>query len=120
MTQPDLFENTKAEDRLCEIGRHLEVVLETQRDWITVEQLRAQYNQVAWIDTLARPVSRTTIRHAIATTCGAITSGQSGVRLTRFTTRDEHAGAVATMGAQIKGLCKRRSEMIRAFHRGSE
>tara|TARA_R110002110_G_scaffold86024_3_gene224483 strand:- start:1378 stop:1758 length:381 start_codon:yes stop_codon:yes gene_type:complete len=123
MTQPDLFDPPAAKNgQLQAIGADLVRLLEDQRRWVTVEQLRnlrnADTERTARYDEEAKPVSRDTIRHAIATTGGRITSGQNGVRLTRLTTRDEHAQAVATMTAQIRGLNKRRSEMIAAFHKG--
>jgi gluconate kinase len=123
MTQTDLFDpplKKEQDGRLEAIGADLVRLLEDQRRWVTVEQLRnlrnADNERTARTDEEAKPVSRDTIRHAIATTRGRITSGQKGVRLTRLTTREEHAAAVATMTAQITGLNKRRSEMIKAFH----
>jgi hypothetical protein len=118
MTQPDLFDPPAAKNgQLQAIGAQLVGLLKDQRNWVTVETLRRAFNRIGFSDG-DKIASRDTIRHAIATTGGRITSGQSGVRLTRLTTRDEHAQAVATMTAQIRGLNKRRSEMIAAFHRG--
>tara|TARA_R110002126_G_scaffold7444_3_gene36549 strand:- start:543 stop:911 length:369 start_codon:yes stop_codon:yes gene_type:complete len=120
MTQPDLFDPPAAKNgQLQAIGAQLVGLLKDQRNWVTVETLRHAFNRIGFSDG-DKIVSRDTIRHAIATTGGRITSGQNGVRLTRLTTRDEHAQAVATMTAQIRGLNKRRSEMIAAFHKGEE